>query len=73
MPRPSRIESIGIKNYRVFRDVVFSDLPRMTVLIGPNGSGKSTLFDLFAFLKDALYQNVDAAVAHRGEIGRAHV
>ena len=66
MPSPSRIESIGIKNYRVFRDVVFGDLPRMTVLIGPNGSGKSTLFDLFAFLKDALYQNVDAAVSHRG-------
>ena len=66
MPRPSRIESIRIKNYRVFRDVAFSDLPRMTVLIGPNGSGKSTLFDVFAFLKDALYQNVDAAVSHRG-------
>ena len=66
MKHPNRIESIRIKNYRVFRDVSFSDLPQMTVLIGANGTGKSTFFDVFAFLKDALYQNADAAVAHRG-------
>ena len=65
-PRPPRIESIGIKNYRVFRDVVFSDLPRMAVLIGANGTGKSTLIDVFAFLKDALNRNVAAAVDRRG-------
>ena len=64
--KTTRIESIGIKNYRVFRDVVFDALPRMTVVIGANGSGKSTLFDVFCFLKEALRENVAVAVARRG-------
>ena len=61
-----QIESIAIKNYRCFRAVALSDLPRMTVVVGANGSGKSTLFDVFTFLKDALTQNAAAAVARRG-------
>ena len=61
-----QIESIEVKNYRLFRRVVLSDLPRMVVVVGANGSGKSTLFDVFTFLKDALTQNVAAAVARRG-------
>ena len=66
MSYPTQIESIEIKNYRVFRDAVFSDLPRMTVVVGANGSGKSTLFDVFAFLQDALNRNVAVAVDKRG-------
>ena len=61
-----QIESILIKNYRVFRSIELKDLPRMTVVVGANGSGKSTLFDVFSFLKDALSENVGAAVARRG-------
>ncbi len=61
-----QIESIQIKNYRLFRSVTLSDLPRMAVVVGANGSGKSTLFDVFTFLKDALTQNAAAAVARRG-------
>ena len=61
-----QIESIEIKNYRLFRDATLSDLPRMTVVVGANGSGKSTLFDVFTFIKDALTQNVAAAVQRRG-------
>lgn len=61
-----QIESIEIQNYRLFRRVELSTLPRMCVIVGANGSGKSTLFDVFSFLKDALTQNVDAAVARRG-------
>jgi predicted ATPase len=61
-----QIQSIEIKNYRLFRHMVLSDLPRMAVVVGPNGSGKTTLFDVFTFLKDALNQNVAAAVARRG-------
>ena len=61
-----QIEEIEIKNYRLFRHARFSKLPRMTVVVGPNGSGKSTLFDIFSFLKDALTENVAAAVARRG-------
>jgi len=61
-----QIESIEIRNYRVFRQAVLGELPRMAVLVGPNGSGKSTLFDVFSFLKDALTHNVAVAVSKRG-------
>ena len=61
-----RIVQIGIKNYRVFRDVKLTKLPPMAVLIGANGTGKSTLFDVFSFLKDALAGNAASAVARRG-------
>ena len=63
---PTRVKSVEIKNYRCLRSVALNDLPRMTVLVGANGSGKSTLLDAFGFLKDALAQNVAAAVERRG-------
>jgi predicted ATPase len=66
-----RIESLEIKNYRVFRDVQIGDansnpLPNLSVFVGANGSGKSTLFDLFGFLRDALIGNVHSALQKRG-------
>ena len=66
MPSAMQIEGIEIKNYRLFRNVALSNLPRMAVVVGANGSGKSTLFDVFKFLKDALADNVASAVAKRG-------
>ncbi|WP_207783450.1 AAA family ATPase [Methylosinus sp. RM1] len=66
MSQPMQIESLEIKNYRLFKDVKFSDLARLTVVVGANGSGKSTLFDVFSFLKEALTQNVATAVTRRG-------
>lgn len=66
MSQPMQIESLEIKNYRLFRDVKFSDLARLTVVVGANGSGKSTLFDVFSFLKESLTQNVATAVTRRG-------
>jgi predicted ATPase len=64
--RPLQIEGIEIKNYRLFRKVELNNLLPMTVVVGANGSGKSTLFDVFTFLKDALAENVVAAVSRRG-------
>lgn len=61
-----QIESIEIKNYRLFRSIKITQIPRLCVLVGANGSGKSTLFDVFSFLKDALSMNVAKAVAKRG-------
>ena len=52
-----QVESIEIKNYRLFRNVELNNLRPMTVVVGANGSGKSTLFDVFTFLKDALAEN----------------
>lgn len=61
-----QIESIEIRNYRLFRSAELKNLPRLTVVVGANGSGKSTLFDVFTFLKEALIQNIASAVARRG-------
>lgn len=61
-----QIESIEIKNYRLFRDTRLENIPRLCVLVGANGTGKSTLFDVFSFLKDALAMNVGKAVSKRG-------
>ena len=61
-----KIESLSIKNYRVFKDVEIRDMPGLCVFVGANGSGKSTLFDLFGFLKDSLAGNVRTALQKRG-------
>ena len=60
------IESIELRNYRVFRRADLRRLPGLAVVVGANGSGKSTLFDVFSFLKEALAGNAAAAVARRG-------
>ena len=61
-----QMEGITIKNYRQFRHIELTELTPVTVLVGANGSGKSTLFDVLTFMKDALAENVVAAVARRG-------
>jgi len=61
-----KIESITIRNYRLFRDITLKGIPRLCVLVGANGTGKSTLFDVFSFLKDSLNMNVSKALAKRG-------
>jgi predicted ATPase len=61
-----QIESIGIKNYKVFRNTVIKGLPKMYVFLGANGSGKTTLFDVSVFLNDALQNNVTVAINRRG-------
>ena len=61
-----KIESIRLKNYKVFRDVHLKDIPSFLVVVGANGSGKSTLFDVFGFLHDCLRGNVRQALDSRG-------
>lgn len=61
-----KIESIRLKNYKVFRDVYLTDIPSFLVVVGANGSGKSTLFDVFGFLHDCLKGNVRQALDSRG-------
>ncbi len=61
-----KIESIRLKNYKVFKDIDMDDIPFFCVIIGANGSGKSTLFDVFGFLKDALTDNINKALSKRG-------
>jgi predicted ATPase len=61
-----KIESIRLKNFKVFRDVHLTDIPAFLVVVGANGSGKSTLFDVFGFLHDCLKGNVRQALDSRG-------
>ncbi len=61
-----RLESISIKNFRVFREVKIANLPAMCVFVGANGSGKSTIFELLGFLREALTHNVRQALTRRG-------
>lgn len=61
-----KIESIRLKNYKVFRDVYLKDIPSFLVVVGANGSGKSTLFDVFGFLHDCLKGTVRQALDKRG-------
>lgn len=61
-----KIESIRLKNFKVFQDVHLTDIPPFLVIVGANGSGKSTLFDVFGFLHDCLKTNVRQALDSRG-------
>jgi predicted ATPase len=61
-----KIESIRLKNFKVFKDVHLTDIPPFLVVVGANGSGKSTLFDVFGFLHDCLKTNVRQALDSRG-------
>lgn len=61
-----KIESIRLKNFKVFRDVELKNIPSFLVVVGANGSGKSTLFDVFGFLHDCLRGTVRQALDKRG-------
>lgn len=61
-----KIETIRLKNFRVFKKLTLKNLPKLAIFVGANGTGKSTLFDVFAFLGEALQGNVRSALAKRG-------
>ena len=76
--RMARIEGIGIRNYRVLRDITLGKLwntpgtqalAPLTAVIGKNGVGKSSLFDAFGFLADCLKLGVEEACDARGRGG----
>jgi predicted ATPase len=60
------IESLRLKNFKSFKDVIFNDIPGFCVLIGANGSGKSSFFQVFEFLKDAMKNDISTALNHLG-------
>ncbi|MBZ0153902.1 MAG: AAA family ATPase [Planctomycetes bacterium] len=61
-----RIESLRLKNFRAFKDVLLKDLPGFSVFVGANGTGKTTLFSVFGFLRDAMTTNVSSALGRLG-------
>lgn len=66
MPKPPRIESLVVKNFRALKDIELQKLTPLTVLLGPNGSGKSTIFDVFAFLSECFENGLRRAWDRRG-------
>ena len=61
-----KIESITIRNYKVFKNVRVNNIPNFAVFLGENGVGKTTFFDVFGFLHDCLIGNVKTALNKRG-------
>jgi predicted ATPase len=60
------IANMRLNNFRVFSDLTLDNLSNLAFFVGANGSGKSTLFKVFAFLKDALKNNVSTALQREG-------
>lgn len=61
-----RLEQLSVRNYRALKEIQFTDLTPLTVLLGPNGSGKSTVFDVFAFLSECFGVGLRKAWDKRG-------
>jgi len=61
-----KIEYLRLKNFKTFLDVEMKEIPRFCVVVGANGTGKSTLFHVFGFLKEALSNNIHAALVKLG-------
>jgi len=61
-----KVESIRVKNFKVFKEMSVSALSSFSVFLGVNGAGKSALFQIFGFLADALRTNVTTAINNQG-------
>jgi len=61
-----KIEFLGLKNFKAFKNAQMVNIPSFCVVVGANGSGKSTLFNVFGFLRDAMNGNVNTALARLG-------
>ena len=61
-----KIEKIRIQNFRSLHNIELDNIPSLAVFVGENGSGKSTIFQVFAFLKDALKNNINTALQKLG-------
>ena len=61
-----KLESLHLKNFRAFKDATMSRIPNFCIVVGANGTGKSTIFSVFDFLKNAMSENVNSALAKLG-------
>ena len=67
--RRFHITKVWAKNFRSVKDSVFVLNP-LTVLVGRNAAGKSNLMDILRFVKDAIGQDLEAAISSRRGIGQ---
>jgi predicted ATP-binding protein involved in virulence len=45
-----RVDQLGLKNFRGFRELTLNLRPSLTVLVGVNGTGKTTILDALALM-----------------------
>ncbi len=57
---------LRLRNFKAFRDITISGIPKLAIFVGANGTGKSTIFSVFEFLRDAVSSNVHTALARMG-------
>ena len=62
-----RLTSVRYRNFMSFADEAV-ELDDLIVLVGPNGSGKSNFIEGLRFIRDALRNGLDTAIANRGGI-----
>ena len=55
---------LKVSNFRSLGDISLT-LNKQNIIVGPNGAGKSNLIDSLNFLKDAVSDDLDAAVTRR--------
>jgi len=63
-----RLESIRLKGYRPFRDLV-AEFDPLVVVVGANGTGKSSLFEFFRFLRDSVHSEIPPEIVP-GAVGQ---
>jgi predicted ATPase len=61
-----KLESIKLKNFKVFKDTGIDSLPPFCVVVGANGTGKSTVSEVFEFVRCAMMTNVNIALTKLG-------
>ena len=67
IPHP-HLQSVNIKGYRPFKDLV-APLQPLEIIVGANGSGKSSLFEFLKFLRDGMYREFPSEIIE-GSIGQ---
>jgi predicted ATPase len=60
------LRSAHIRHYKSLEDVKVEFTTPVTVIVGPNGAGKSNLVDCLRFVRDAVVDGLELAVAKRG-------
>lgn len=58
---------IGVKNFRVFKEMTEFEIRPITILVGPNNSGKSSFTKLLLLLKNGIKSSISPLDFSRGD------
>jgi len=57
-----KIHKIRLKNFKAFKNATMQNISHLSVIVGINSTGKSSLFQVFTFIKEAFYTNINNAL-----------